>query len=72
MRVWRACVELGSDDSGEFGEGRQELSLRVSIDAELVVAAPEIWMNAWPVLITRAERSRFSPRIGIKRALSRP
>jgi hypothetical protein len=42
MRVWQARVESGSDGNGEFGEGRRELSLRVSIDAEFVVAAPEV------------------------------
>ena len=71
MRVWQACVESRSDGNGEFGEGRRELSLWVSIDAEFVVAAP-FWMNAWPVLMTRAERSRFSPRIGVNLALSLP
>jgi hypothetical protein len=72
MRVWQARVESGSDGDGEFGEGRRELSLRVSIDAEFVMAAPEVLDNAWPVLMTRAERSRFSPRIGANLALSLP
>jgi hypothetical protein len=35
-------VGLCSDGEGEFGEGCRELSFRVGIDAEFVVAAPEI------------------------------
>jgi hypothetical protein len=30
------------------------------------------WMNAWPVLITRAERSCFMPRIDRSQAFKRP
>jgi hypothetical protein len=42
MQVWQAWVESRLDGDGEFGEGRRELSLRVGIDAEFIVAAPEV------------------------------
>jgi hypothetical protein len=42
------------------------------IQAEFVVAAAQVLANACPALITRAERSRFSPRIGLSLDLSRP
>jgi hypothetical protein len=35
-------VDPRLDGDGEFGKGRRELSLRVGVDAEFVVAAPEI------------------------------
>ena len=61
-----------SDGEGEFGEGRREPLLWVEFHAEFVVAAADVWTNACPALITRAERSRLRPRMGLSRDLSRP
>jgi hypothetical protein len=61
-----------SDGEDEFGEGRWEPLLWIEFHAEFVVAAAEVLANACPALITRAERSRLRPRIGLSRDLSRP
>ncbi len=62
-----------SDGVGEFGEGRGDPMPQVDIDTEFVVAADgDIWTKACPALITRAERSRFNPRIGRSRDFRRP
>jgi hypothetical protein len=72
MLAGSAGVVLCLDAAREFGKSCWKPVLRVSIHAELVVASAEVWTKACPVLMTRAERSRLSPRIGCKRDFRRP
>lgn len=60
------------DGVGEFGEDRCKPMPGVDIHAQFVVAATEVLTNACPALITRAEQSRFKPRIGPSQAFRRP
>ena len=71
-KLWLDRRKFGLDGEGEFDEGRGELVSGVDIQPELVVAATRFCTNACPVQITRAKRSRFSPRIGLSLDLSRP
>jgi hypothetical protein len=61
---------LGSE--GKFSEGCRELMSRVDVDGEFVVAAAKALHERVPELITRAQTSRFSPRIGRSRDVNRP
>ncbi len=63
---------LPRSDGADVGEDRREPMPSVTVQAEFAVAATRFWTKTCPVLITRAERSRFRPRIGRSRALRRP
>jgi hypothetical protein len=61
-----------SDCQGQLVEGGQDPEVYCFFGPEFVVAAADVWMNACPALITRAQRSCFSPRIGRSRDFTWP
>jgi hypothetical protein len=65
----RCTAQMARD---EFGEGLRDPMPRIDVGAKLVMTAVEIWTKACPALITRAERSRFNPRIGRSGDFRRP
>ena len=58
--------------AGEFGERGRDAPVRTHVDAEFVVSPPQVLHERVTAEITRAVRSRFRPRIGRSRDLSRP
>jgi hypothetical protein len=59
------------DAEGEFGERCWDPVVQLKIDGQSVVTAVQVWTNACPVLIIRAERSGLRPRIGRSRDFRR-
>ena len=57
---------------GEVGEGCRELSLRGGMDAEFVVAAPEVLDERVAGADHADGAEPLSPRIGLSLALSHP
>jgi hypothetical protein len=59
-----------SDRLGEFGERSGDPRSGRGVDGEFVVAASEVLHDAWPAMITCADLSVRSPRIGLNRCFN--